>query len=505
MAETRDTSVAIGSFQRRRRSGWLAIALALVAFGVAIAFALSPGPAPAEHITITAGFGGTTRALVARDLAAEVSARGVDCTVVDTGSTERQLEGVNSGAIDFALVSGAFRIERSAHVREVAALNVEALHLLVKQQIADSIGDSLAGLRGRTIDLGPSGSATAGLATDILAFTELVPSAGAPNGGFVPLNLEPEALDALVDQGDQKALPDAVFILATLPSKVALKLVRAGGYRLAPLPFAEAFRLNALITREPAMGAGAEVERPYAVETMIPAFTYETKPAVPSAPLQTLGAQLVLVASDRVSPETVGEVLAAVFDSPFARIFHPPLDRSLLGGTPRIQLHPGTVAFLARNDPVITQDTVGDLSNTVSIFGAVIGGGVFLVQALRQRRRAAREQVLSGYMLRVAAIERRVVEIELSANMELDTLIEVQRDLLQLKSEALERFTTGELGGQSELSDTLAPINAARDHVGELLLYVRENLADKAESEGRTVGAVWVEAAEGAGETQQES
>jgi hypothetical protein len=76
---------------------------------------------------------------------------------------------------------------------------------------------------------------------------------------------------------------------------------------------------------------------------------------------------------------------------------------------------------------------------------------------------------------------------------------------LQLKSEVLLRFTAGELGEQSALSDTLAPINAARDHVGELLLHVRNNLEDKAESEGRTVDSVWGEAAEGADEAPPKS
>lgn len=468
-------------------------------------FASRSGPEAARRVTLTAGASDTTRAIVARELAAEISARGIACEVVDLETTTNELDAVNAGAIDLALVSGAFRIERDSNVREVAALNLEALHLLVKPQIADTVGESLAGLRGRRIDIGPVGSAVAGLATAVLAFSDLAPSTATPNDGFVALNLKTGELEALVERGDPDALPDAVFILATLPSKVAAVLVREAGYRLAPLPFAEAFRLNALISNEPVTGPEADIERAYTLQTTIPSFIYETQPAVPSAALPTLGTQLLLVANAGVSPETVGEVLAAIFDSPFARIFHPPLDRSLLGGTPRITLHDGTVAFLARNDPVITQETVGDLSNTVSILGALLGGGAFLLQGWRQRRRAARDALLTEFAMRVAAIESRVVEIELSADMELDTLITLQRDLLQLKSEVLLRFTAGELGEQSALSDTLAPINAARDHVGELLLHVRNNLENKAESEGRTVDAVWVEAAEGADATPPKS
>jgi hypothetical protein len=84
--------------------------------------------------------------------------------------------------------------------------------------------------------------------------------------------------------------------------------------------------------------------------------------------------------------------------------------------------------------------------------------------------------------------------------MELDALIVLQRDLLQLKSEALERFTGGELGGET-LSELLVPVNAARDHVGELLLHVRENLEARAETQGRPAEALWVEAAAKSDET----
>jgi hypothetical protein len=136
----------------------------------------------------------------------------------------------------------------------------------------------------------------------------------------------------------------------------------------------------------------------------------------------------------------------------------------------------------------------------MSVFGALAGGALFLWQGLRQRRQSRRDQLLVEFMLRVAECERRIVELELSSSMELEALIVLQRDLLQLKSEALERFTQGELGGET-LSELLVPVNAARDHVGELLLHVRENLEARAETQGRSAEALWVEAAEKSDET----
>jgi hypothetical protein len=236
-------------------------------------------------------------------------------------------------------------------------------------------------------------------------------------------------------------------------------------------------------------------QRRLASDVVLPPFLYQTKPAVPATPLPTLGARLHLIAREGVSPETVEAVLDAVFDSHFARLLHPPLDRSALAGFPRAELHPGTLLFLDRNAPAITNEAVGDLSNTVSILGALFGGGAFLVQGYRQRRRAKRDEIIAAHLLRVVELERRVVEIELASSMDLDELIAIQRELLQLKGETLDRFTSGDIDGRSTLNDLLMPIRALRDHVSEMLLHMRDSLEEQARAGGRTAGAVWDEAA----------
>jgi hypothetical protein len=44
------------------------------------------------------------------------------------------------------------------------------------------------------------------------------------------------------------------------------------------------------------------------------------------------------------------------------------------------------------------------------------------------------------------------------------------------------------------LSDLLNPVNAARDHIGDLILHVRDNLEEQADEQGRSAQAVWAEA-----------
>ena len=416
--------------------------------------------------------------------------------MVASGGTLSKLRLVDSGAVDFALVSGALRSDRYTRVREVAPLYVETLHVLVKQELADAAGRTLAALRGRTLNLGPSGSSSEGLATAVLALAGISQADIPGRESFAARHNDPAEIDTLLAHGGRDALPDAIFDLATVPSRIALKYVRRAKYRLVAVPFADAFRLSAIISEGAKQVSEEEVERLYTQDAVIPPFTYQIEPPVPAAPIHTLGVPLLLVANDQVSSETVERVLEAVFDSRFAHMHQPPLERSVLDLPARIQVHPGTLAFRQRDKRPITADDVEALSNSLSVIGALTGAGLFLWQGWRQRRQSRRDELFGAYMVKVAAIERQIVDLELASNIDLEPLISLQRELLQLKSETLEHFTDGALGGQAALFDLLVPINTARDHIGKLLLHIRENLEAKAEAEGRIAGDLWEEASE---------
>jgi TRAP-type uncharacterized transport system substrate-binding protein len=105
--------------RRRRTGGWLALLLGIAALGAALVFFLETRSAPARQITLSPGEAVTTRALIARELAAEVTRRGIEARVVEAQGTRDELEQVNAGTLDFALVSGAYRIGRFEHVREL--------------------------------------------------------------------------------------------------------------------------------------------------------------------------------------------------------------------------------------------------------------------------------------------------------------------------------------------------------------------------------------------------
>jgi TRAP-type uncharacterized transport system substrate-binding protein len=442
------------------------------------------GP-PLATLRITGGPADTSRDLIAQGLASRLDRAGIPAEVVRV--TGDELEHLERDDVDLALVSSALRAREYPAVREVAPLHAEALHLLVKQEGAVGVGETLDGLRGRRVDVGPLDSAGAALAQAVLAFSGLAP------GSVTIEQLDVAELERRIDAG-RSELPDAVFHLSTVPSRIVLRLVREAGFRLVPLPFAQAFRLRTLLAlAEGGLLEGSALDLTDVDATEIPAFTYRTDPPEPPERLPTLGATLLLLAHRDVPAEPIERVLAIVYGSPFARIAHPPLERSDLAGRPLLRRHAGTSAFLAHDEPFLSARDVDELNNTLGVAGALLGGALFVWQGMRQARAARRDRLFAGHMLRVAGIEQRLVALELASEPDLDGLITLQRELLELKREALDRFARGELGDHRALAELLAPVDVARDHVASLLLHVRERVAERADAEGRTMAAVWKE------------
>jgi len=376
---------------------------------------------------------------------------------------------VESGKVDFALVAAALPLEEHPRLREVCPLQVEALHLLVKEEIADDLGGGLAALRGRNLDTGPVGSATAALAAAVLAFAGLEPGSG-PNGFL--RTAHGSAFLGLVDQENREAMPDAVFRLETLPSKVVLGLVRKGRYRLVPLPFADAFRLSALVGEGPATDSPGGVAREYVTDSWIPPSTYGVEPPTPAAALHTIGTQLLLVADVDTPSAAVEALLDAVFNSRFARITDPPLERSVLAQPPRLRRHRAAIAYLERDGPLFTRKTLSGLSSTLSVGGTLVASIVFLRRWWRGRSDRAIDEIFGSFALRTASIEHRAAKLELDATPDLESLAVLHRELIELKSDALARYSAGELGRPSALSELLAPIHGAEGQIRRLLLHL---------------------------------
>lgn len=461
--------------------------LGLILLAAAALYLFRPRGEGRFELTLTAGSSEGTRALLAAALADQSKARTIALRVIETKGSEEALDLVNRGACDLALVQGGLKIRGRENVRQVTALHVEPLHLLVKAAIEPEVAGGLVKLEGRRINLGEAGSGTYCLGSAVLSFAGLAP------GSYVA---ESRSYHELLAEEDAAALPDAILSVSTLPSRVARRLVEKHGYRLVGLPFAEAFALSALDEAAPVAPGdpAAEVRREYAYDTVVPAFTYGVAPGVPEETTHTLGTRLLLVARAGVADEAISRLLEVVFNSRFSQVVYPPLLPELLDLPPELEPHAGTTAYLKHNQPLIAGDFVDLAEKWFSIAGVSVGGLVCLWQWLRRRARVRRDRGFESYILEVADIERRGAEQEFSPTPELPALLGLRRELMRLKQEALERFAAGDLEGEALVSGFLAHVNDTSAYLTRLILHQRENLEDAARSQGRTAAALWDEA-----------
>ncbi len=397
---------------------------------------------------------------------------------------------METGRLDAAFVQGGLEMVDNPGLRQVAALHVEPLHLLIKEEIHRALARNLAELRGKVVNLGERGSGTYVLAREVMAFSGLRAGIDYTDTTHSYADLERET--------DASRLPDAVFTVSTLPSPIARHLVVNHHYRLASLPFSEAFALGALdqdydVPHRPA-AAATRIERRHVYDAIIPAFAYQIEPGVPPEAIHTLGTRLLLVARKDLAATTVRRLLEVVFHSPFSQVLQPPLDARQLESPPELPWHDGTTEYVRRNSPLIAGDMIDLLEKEVSILGVLAGGVFCLSQWLRRQFRRRRERSFEAYILQVARVERRALELSRAPTLDLAALLQLQEELTRIKGEALERFASGELDGEELMSGFLVHTSDARDFLVRLILHERDNLEEHARAQRRPAEALWNEA-----------
>lgn len=466
----------------------LVIAIGLLAIGATYWFR-SSDRIRSITLKMTAGDGSGLRHRLATEFSLEAAKSGIQIVVEPTEGSEAALEKLSKGEFDIALVQGGFTSNQYSPIRQIGTLHIEPLHLLVKPDLQHSVNEKgLSQLAGRKINVGAKGSGTHALATVVLQFAGL--RAEGETGGA---NYLPNALNyAELFKADAVELPDAVFTVSTLPSPIANFLTDKHDFRLVPVPFGEALSLEAVLD----LGTGppvGSVDKRHVYSTTIPAFTYRVEPASPSEPLKTIGTRLLLVAHKRVSSEHVKRLLECLYVSSFIQAERPAIEASLLDLSPEFPLHDGAELYRQRNKPIIAGDAIDYLEKVLAIAATVAGGTFFVVQWYLRSNRRSREASFASYMERVIQIENESMQNELAAELDLATLIRLQRELAVLKSDAVSKFASGKLEGEALINGFLALVNDARNQLTRLILHKRENIEELAATQNHAVDAVWLE------------
>jgi TRAP-type uncharacterized transport system substrate-binding protein len=393
-------------------------------------------------------------------LAEEASHQNLRIEPVVTEGTLDNLERVDRGDLDFAIIVGGHDLERFPNVRQVAGLTVTPVNLLVKREYHDSIGQNLGELRGKSINLA-SGKRAAmyRLSQAILDFAGLGPD------DFRPSLLSSEQLAA---ERNRARLPDAVFIATTPPSELVRHLIIDEGYRLVPLPFGDAFRLSALRELGRTKTEKMVVRREHVADAVIPIYSYQVSPPEPPRNIPTLGTRTLLIANARTSAATVGRLLDAVLSSRFGQTLQPPLDAGIVRAAPEAPWHRGTEIYRRRDDPLVTGETIGVLSNVLQIV-LPAGGGMLLCWGwLRNRVLTRRERRFDRFIALVSGVERRAIELEQSSARDHEALKRLHRELSTIKDAALERIAVGEAGADLLVASLFSHINDVRAYLAHL-------------------------------------
>jgi TRAP-type uncharacterized transport system substrate-binding protein len=482
---------------------WAIAAVGLAALGLAVYLCFFQGKKPTRHhLAMTAGSTRGQRHHIAEVLQTEARNRGIDLRIEPTRGSEEMLDRVNDNQIPMALLQGGLQQGERPNIRQVAALHVEPLHLLVKDRWFTEVANDLAALKGKVVNLSEEGSGTHTLALEIMRFIGLKPGLEHRTGDFQATTW---SYARLLAAPDSEQLPDAVFMVSSLPSPVAKHLVANRHYRLVPLPFAEAFAIEALAKNPKDQLAAGGVEKGYIYDTTIPAFTYSTvEPKVPAEPLHTLGTRLILVAHKDVNAELIGNLVDTIFTTGFVQVGKPALSAQLLHLPPEFPLHLGTEQYLRRNKPLIAADLMAIGEKVARIGAPTVVGLLSIWQWYRQRRLRQRELGFKHYMLQVNQVEHRVLALESAATLDLATLLQLQHNLSYLKKEVLDKFAEGALEGKELMSGFLAVVNDTRNYLTRLILHERDHLKEQAQHEGIKVKEIWARAVEALGPRSSE-
>lgn len=416
------------------------------------------------------------RQVLARRIAAEARKRGIEIELsAQAYASLEELKLVDAAnPIDLALVpEGVGRPDQFPNVRQVAALRICPLHVMVRSELYESAARSLSALQGKRINCGAPTSAMRVLAHDVLRFSGLRPPTSSDAGDYLDEAVSSQDLLARLDEiaalpaterdRATAALPDAALFLAMPPSLLGRRLVSVAGYRMVPLRFVEAYTLDRLNLHDPQGAADGEaVDRSWIVATTVPPLLYGSDPPVPPEVCRTVGTWLILVAYAPSDPEAVARLLEVIYESPLTSLIQPPPLREQVT---QFELHRGTELYLRHRQPVLTPELMSQSGRLLGGLGAFASGIVAFYGFLRilQLRR------FEAYYWEV----RRIVQVarggedDPQAPSDPDARRAYLLDQLDdLKSEAIRDFAEGGLKGEGLLAGVAALVNDTRSSLG---------------------------------------
>lgn len=390
------------------------------------------------HLNLSAGNARGSRHELAYKLSKIVAKNNIILQINPTEGSKDAINKVSKGELDLALVQGG--LTPISNVRQVAALQFEALHLLVKKE---HYSKDLRSLIGKRLNLSTKGSGTNILAKKVLQF------AGIKTSDYIEQNLSYDEIESLAKTTKYSELPDGFFFVSSLRSLQVLHLVEQWNYQLVDLPFGKAYAMENFAIKE----------------VVIPKYTYCVNPPIPSEDLNTIGTQLLLVSNEKTPIPAIKTILETIYNSDFGRKSNiSNLDESNFQGITEYPLHEGAIMFKNRNQSAITSEFIDNLESFRSfVFSLAIA--VFLFWRWYVSRRGIG---LDIYLRKLGRIEEKAQDLIYKNTISLEEINKLYKQLLQIKHDALIKVTTGKVREDAMFTAFLTNVSDVRNMLNEL-------------------------------------
>ncbi|MGC1310149.1 MAG: TAXI family TRAP transporter solute-binding subunit [Phormidesmis sp.] len=307
--------------------------------------------------------------------------------VLEAPGSKQNMDNVNSHAVDMALVQSDTPVQPS--VRAVAHLYPELFHLIANKE---SNIASMADLAGKRIALMPEGSGSYEL------FWPLASHYGLSKEDFnaQPMNSQDAHAALLAEEAD------ALFQIIGLGNLAVGNLLRTAKFELVPIEQIGALQLT----------------QPYLEPTVIPQGSYDGGLPIPNQDLPVIAVSALLVAHEKVDPDTVKAITQILYEhrnelitlNPRAASIQSPESSQNLG----FPLHDGARAYYTQDNPpffVQYAETMGlVLSLSILAFSGVWQFRLWLIG--HQKNRA------DDYNLEILAVIEEVEQAQTSQELQ---------------------------------------------------------------------------------------
>lgn len=436
------------------------VCLATLGFAVAggrLALRKPPG------IRLSAGPELTRRQAIAATICEEARLSHLTIETVASKGSEDCLQRLKSGQLDAAIINSAVTVPDDEQIAVLAVLQLEAVHMLVKAELADG-RPLIEVVRGKRVNLGQPGSTEWLLADEFCKFARLRQPTGIELGDIIPTYLSKSELleKALViasATGQRKAalsaeLPDCVPVVESLPSQLVQILVEAGGYEVVSMPATRAFLMDNL---QLAHGDKAAIQREFLEPVMIPSHCYFGTRPVPSSDRETVGVRLVIVARKELPASIVQPLMTTIFEGKCAHRLKPLSPRDL--ATPYL-IHPSAAAYFDRDKPLLVQAQLERISQGLSFCGAFGAGALSLYGLWRSQR--WRKPI--DYFAEIRKVEMALNNVSDTEAEEIrcQQFRQSSQRLAQLRHELVEDVCTGRIKGDQTILNILLLIKDVR-------------------------------------------